>query len=46
MGYTLNTEAFSLCQVTATLSANNLVNETLGITIELKVTSEATNFIT
>jgi hypothetical protein len=31
--------------VTAALGVN-LVNETLGITIELKVTSEATNFIT
>jgi hypothetical protein len=33
---------FSSIQRTATLGINNQVNETLGITTELKITSQAT----
>jgi hypothetical protein len=36
---------FLFIQMTATLGINNWVSETLGIRIELKITSQVTNFI-
>jgi hypothetical protein len=36
---------FLFIRTTATLGINNRVNETLGISIELKFTSQATNFV-
>jgi hypothetical protein len=36
---------FLFARITAALGANNQDGETLGITLKLKITSQATNFI-
>jgi hypothetical protein len=45
MGYTQSSEIVLFYQTTAILGINNRVHEILGITIELKITSEAIDFI-
>jgi hypothetical protein len=45
MEYTQNPASFLCVQTTATLGINDRVHGTLGITVELKITSEAINFI-
>jgi hypothetical protein len=45
MGYTQSPETFALFQMTATLRINDRVSETLGITTELEIMSQAADFI-
>jgi hypothetical protein len=45
MGYAQKPEVFPFICTTAILGINNRVNKSLGITVELKITSQVTNFI-
>jgi hypothetical protein len=44
MGYTQSREAFALIKTAASLGINDRVNGTLGITVELEITYQATDF--
>jgi hypothetical protein len=44
MGYTQSPEVLLFIQMTATLGINDRVNETLRITVELEITSQAADF--
>jgi hypothetical protein len=46
MEYNSTQRLFLFVQMTATFGINDQVNATLGITIELKITFQAANFIT
>jgi hypothetical protein len=44
-GIYTNQRLFLCVRATATFGINSQVNETLGITVELEITSQAANFI-
>jgi hypothetical protein len=45
-GYALKTDVFLFARKPAALQVNNRVNETSEITVQVKITSQATSFIT